>query len=120
MDTRETSGNADSVEEIACEEDSQDASVEVLQREEYSRKKNKNKICYEERLLEILNNKRVDDNRFIEAMKNNKSDCNDDDKEKHFALSLVPLLKADHLLTVLHTFYFRFYYENSRTNKYIC
>ncbi|XP_047518993.1 uncharacterized protein LOC125058899 [Pieris napi] len=94
MDTRETSGNADSVEEIACEEDSQDASVEVLQREEYSRKKNKNKICYEERLLEILNNKRVDDNRFIETMRNNKSDCNDDDKEKHFALSWVPLLKA--------------------------
>ncbi|XP_045530596.1 uncharacterized protein LOC123718200, partial [Pieris brassicae] len=94
LDTRETSGNADSVEEINCEEDSQDASREVRQREEYFRKKNKNKICYEERLLEILNNKRVDDNKFIEAMRNNKSDCNDDDKERHFALSLGPLLKA--------------------------
>ncbi|CAH4034458.1 unnamed protein product [Pieris brassicae] len=71
LDTRETSGNADSVEEINCEEDSQDASREVRQREEYFRKKNKNKICYEERLLEIFNNKRVDDNKFIEAMRNN-------------------------------------------------
>ncbi|CAG5012680.1 unnamed protein product [Parnassius apollo] len=54
MDTRETSGNA---EDICCEEDSRDADEDVSQRSQYSRKKKRNTIPYEERLLDILDKK---------------------------------------------------------------